>query len=324
MMQTEFLDRKVRVDWLRFQFKSESSNCLSEIIKTLDLPFQPKNESLFDAKNSDILALNKVWHDVYEYEGSLTGVNYAPSAGVENFHRYFVDLSGKTLAKLDFSKIQSLLYWAQCHYDFIANRIDVAVDFPVRSPRLSLRHWESFIEDGLLAGYRTARRIMNVGSRHGTTVYLGSRESDRFVRIYDKNIDGIESDRIELELKRFRAQTVMRQIADLDLKEISTYLDNVVCGQINFVRSHPDIDFFRFYKRGAVMLAAPVLHCDIERSIAFIQRHSPTFAMLHQFMGEERFQEFMANNLRSGKLQMKPRHHRLIQNAQSLLSADKK
>jgi len=45
-MQTEFLDRKVRIDWLRFQFKSELSNCIPEIIKTLDLPFQRKNEYL--------------------------------------------------------------------------------------------------------------------------------------------------------------------------------------------------------------------------------------------------------------------------------------
>jgi hypothetical protein len=203
MMPTEFLDRKVRVDWLRFQFKSELSNCVSEIIKTLDLPFQRKNESLPDAKNSDMLALNKVWHEIYEYEGSLMGVNYAPSAGIENFHRYFVDLSGKTLAKLEFHKIQSLLFWTQDQYEFIANRIDIALDFPVGCPRLSLRFWEQFVEDRLLSHYRTVRRIMNVGSRHGTTVYLGSRESDRFIRIYDKNIDGIEFDRIELELKRF-------------------------------------------------------------------------------------------------------------------------
>jgi hypothetical protein len=39
-MGTEFLDRKVRVDWLRFQFKSELSNGISDIIRTLDLPFQ--------------------------------------------------------------------------------------------------------------------------------------------------------------------------------------------------------------------------------------------------------------------------------------------
>jgi len=104
-MQTKFLDRKVRVDWLRFQFKSELSNGISDIIRTLDLPFQRKNESLPDAKNNDMLALNKLWHEIYEYEGSLIGINYAPSAGVENFHRYFVDLSGKTLAKLEFQKI---------------------------------------------------------------------------------------------------------------------------------------------------------------------------------------------------------------------------
>jgi len=164
---------------------------------------------------------------------------------------------------------------------------------------------------------------MNVGSRHGTTVYLGSRESDRFIRIYDKNIDGIEFDRIELKLKRFRALTVMRQIADLELSEISKYLDDVVCGQINFVRSHPDTEFLKTYKRGAVTLATPVLHCDIEKSIAFIHRHSPTLAMLHEFMGERKYQEFMDNNVRSGKLAMKSRHRRLIQNAQSLLQAEK-
>jgi hypothetical protein len=174
-----------------------------------------------------------------------------------------------------------------------------------------------------LSHYRTVRRIMNVGSRHGTTVYLGSRESDRFIRIYDKNIDGVDFDRIELELKRFRALTVMRQLADLELSEISKYLDDVVCGQINFVRSHPDTEFFKTYKRGAVTLATPVLHCDIEKSIAFIQRHSPTLAMLQEFMGERKYQEFMDNNLRSGKLAMKSRHRRLIQNAQSLLGVEK-
>lgn len=317
MTQTAFLDRKVRVDWLRFQVLSEASGGISDIIKILGLPFERKNEPLPDAKNNDMLALNKVWHEIYEHERSLIGINYAPSAGAEKFHRYFVDLSGKILAKLDFGKIQSLLFWGQCHYEFIANRIDIAIDFPVGCPRLSLRPWENLIEDGLLIGYRTARRIMNTGSRHGTTVYLGSRESDRFVRIYDKNIDGIHSDRMELELKRFRAATVMRSLADLELAEISKYLDNVVCGQINLT-SHPDTDFFRTYKRGAVTLAAAVPHCDIEKSAAFISRHAPTLAMLHEYMGAEKYQKFMDNNLRSGKLGMKARHHRLIQNARAL------
>jgi len=319
MMQTEFLPRNISIDWLRFQFKSECSNRIPDMLKILDLPFQRKNEPLPDAKNSDVLALNKVWHEIYDYQGSLIGINYAPSAGVEVYHKYFVDLNGKTLAQLHFLKLQALLFFAQCDCDFIGNRIDIAVDFPVISPRLSLRAWEVFSEDGLLFGFRSVRRIMNQGNRDGTTVYLGSRESDKFVRIYDKNIDGFDFDRLELELKRTPATFVMEHLIDLELVEAPKYLDNVACGSIRFSRSHPDTDFFdKFYKRGAVTLPPPVLHLDIERSIAFVQRHSATLAMLHEFMGEEKYQKFMDNNLRSGKLRMKSRHRRLIENARFL------
>lgn len=79
MMQTQALDRNVSIDWLCFQFKSECSNRIPDMLKILGLPFQRKNESLPDAKNSDVLALNKVWHEVDDYQGSLIGINYAPS-----------------------------------------------------------------------------------------------------------------------------------------------------------------------------------------------------------------------------------------------------
>jgi len=104
--------------------------------------------------------------------------------------------------------------------------------------------------------------------------------------------------------------------------ELPKYLDNVVCGQVRFSRSHPETDFFdRFCKGGTVTLLPRVLHLDIERSIAFVQRHSATFAMLHEFMGEEKYQKFMDNNLRSGKFRMKSRHRRLIENAKFLVTA---
>jgi DNA relaxase NicK len=75
---------------------------------------------------------------------------------------------------------------------------------------LSLRPWESFVADGLLFGYRTVRRVMSSGSRRdGNTVYLGCRESDKFMRIYDKTIDGFDFDRLEIELKRNPAKSVM-------------------------------------------------------------------------------------------------------------------
>jgi len=317
MIQVESLPRQVRIDWLRFQFKSEFSTRIFDISKILNLPFQRKNEALPDGKNNDMLALNKVWHEVYDFQGSLIAVNFAPSAGVEIYHKYLVDLNGQTLSQLNFLTIQELRSFAQSDYDFTGNRIDIAVDFPVMSPRLSLRCWESFVEDGLLFGFRTVRRAMSFGSRRdGNTVYLGSRESEKFVRIYDKFIDGFPCDRLELELKRDISKFVMCRLVDLELSEVSKYLEDVACGSIYFRRLRSDIEFFdKYYRRGSVTLPSPTLHLDIERSIAFIERHSATFAMLHEFMGEKKYQEFMDNNLRSGKLRMKSRHRRLIENA---------
>jgi len=316
MMQAESLDRTVKIDWLRFQFKSEFSTRISDIFKILNLPFQRKNEPLPDAKNNDMLASNKIWHEVSDYQGSLVAINYAPSAGVEIYHKYLVDLNGRTLSQLNFLTIQALLLFAQSDCDFTGNRIDIAVDFPIFYPRLSLRAWESFVEDGLLLGFRSVRRIMNCGNRDGNTVYLGSRESEKCIRIYEKFIDGSHYDRLELELKRDTAKFVMSNLVDLELFDFPKYLEDVACGSIRFLRSRSDIEFFdKYYRRGTVTLPSPVLHLDIERSIAFIQRHSATFAMLHEFMGEEKYQEFMDNNLRSGKLRMKSRHRRLIENA---------
>lgn len=316
MMHVESLHREVKIDWLRFQFKSEFSTRISDIFKILNLPFQRKNESLPDAKNNDMLASNKIWHEVYDFQGSLIAVNYAPSAGVEVYHKYLVDLNGRTLSQLNFLTVQELLLFAQSDCGFTGNRIDIAVDFPVISPRLSLRAWENFADDGLLFGFRSVRRIMNCGNCDGNTVYLGSRESEKCIRIYEKFIDGSHFDRLELELKRDTAKFVMCNLVDLQLSELPKYLEDVACGSIRFLRSRSDIEFFdKFYRRGVVTLPSPVLHLDIERSIAFIQRHSATFAMLHEFMGEEKYQKFMDNNLRSGKLRMKSRHRRLIENA---------
>ena len=272
-----------------------------------------------DARDTNVLALNKVWHEVYEFQGSLMGVYYAPPGGTDVFHRYFVDLNGSALDSISFEMVHALLLCVQFEHRFIANRIDIALDFPLQSPRLSMRYWESFIEDGLLVGYRAVRRVTSRGgNRPGTTVYLGSRESDRFVRIYDQNIDGVDCDRLEVEFKRSRADWIMRQIANSPVVDLPALLNGVVCGQINFVRSRNDVDFFKSYKYGPVSVPAPQLHLDIEKSIAFVQKHGATFAMLEEFMGIEKYQEFMQSVLAAGKLRMKPRHHSIIANARFL------
>jgi Replication initiation factor len=317
-MEQEYLPRNVRIDWLRFQVESSSSRQIRVIQQILNLPFEKKQQQMPDVRDTNILALNKVWHEVYEFQGSLIGVNYAPS-GTSELHKYFVDLNGLTLATIELYTVSALLSWAQYEDSFKGNRIDIALDFPLQSPRLFMRHWESFVEDGLLFGYRTVRRISNTGStKDFTTVYLGSRESERCVRIYAKTIDSFEHDRLEVEFKRSRAFDIMQQIANLSIDELPSYLNGIVCSQVKFPRYHPDTQFFRRYNLGPIDVPAPTLHLDIERSIAFIERHCATLAMVEEFMGAERYDKFMSAMLAAGKLRMKPRHRRILDNAKFL------
>jgi hypothetical protein len=59
---------------------------------------------------------------------------------------------------------------------------------------------------------------------------------------------------------------------------------------------------------------------DIHRSIAFVERHSATFAMIREYMGISEFDHFMSNLLVTGKNKMKSRHYITLQNAKLLSS----
>jgi hypothetical protein len=317
------LPRNISIDWLRFQVSSYSSSMLRQIQRTLDLPFERKLHQLRDVRDTNFLALNKVWHEVHEFQGSLIGTRY-PDAGSEDMpYRHFVDLNGGTLSAVTFDKLIFLLGYCQSEEEFIANRIDIALDFNPGDPRLSARNWESFLEDNLLSGYRLVRRVSNCGrtrtNRPGATVYLGSRESERFVRIYDKVKEGKEYDRLEIEFKRSRALWIMQEISKSTVQEVPRLLNGVVCSQINFKTRSEDTCFFERYKFGPVEVPAPTLHLDIERSIAFMEKQCATFAMVEEYMGSERFDKFMRSLLAAGKFRMKPRHRTILDNARQML-----
>jgi hypothetical protein len=313
-----YLPRNIRIDWLRFQFSSYQPS-LSQVQQIIGLPFEKKNQQLKDIRDTNFLALNKLWHEIYEFQGSLLGVRYPPTS-VDKPFDYFVDLNGSTLSAITIEKVAELLSFCQFQDYFIANRIDVALDFPVQSPRLSERYWEVFLAEGLLYSYRSVRRISNTGNspKKGTTVYLGSRQSECFVRIYDKNINDTCFDRIEVEFKRTRANFVMTQIANCLSQDLPQFLNGSVCGQIVFKKAHPDTEFFKDYKFGPILIPPPSLNLDIERSIGFVERHAPTFSMIEEFMGSDRFAEFMSSTLESGRYKMKSRHRTMINNARLL------
>jgi hypothetical protein len=318
-MDVETLPRNIKIDWLRFQVVTYDALFFRKIREIIGLPFEKKQvSSLQDARETNVMAANKVWHESWEFQGSLLCVKYPPT-GIDDPFTFLVDLNGSTLDGLDFDRVSNLLYLSQLDTSFTAHRIDIALDFPVQTRRLFAYPWESLVEDGLLFGYKKVRRISNVGSDDGNTVYIGSRESSRCLRIYCKLFsDGREFDRLEAEFKRERALWIMKELAQIPVKEYPRFLNGVVCGQVSFTTNHPSVLFFSKYKYGSINVPNPTLHLDIEKSIKFFEKHAPTLAMIYEFMGAEQFDKFIQSNLQAGKRKMGVRHRAILSNAKAL------
>jgi hypothetical protein len=318
-MDIETLPRNIKIDWLRFQVVTYDALFFREIKEIIGLPFEKKQvSSVKDARETNVMAANKVWHESWEFQGSLLCIKYPPT-GIDEPFTFLIDLNGSTLDALDFDRVSNLLYLSQLDTSFTAHRIDIALDFPVQSPRLFAHPWEFLVEDRLLFGYKKVRRISNIGSDDGNTVYIGSRESSRCLRIYQKLFPGgRDFDRLEAEFKRERALSIMKELAQIPVKEYPRFLNGVVCGQVSFTTNHPNVLFFNKYKYGSINVPNPTLHLDIEKSIKFFEKHAPTLAMIYEFMGAEQFDRFIQNNLQVGKRKMGVRHRAILSNAKAL------
>ncbi len=304
-----------RIDWLRFQFQSFSPWLCLEIQQLINLPFEALPSNSND-KNGSFRALNKFWDNIFEFQSSQIGIKKPVLEG--EAYKYFVDFNGKTLAALSPDVIVDLLAYCQKEFNFIGNRIDVALDFPVSSTPLCYQPWEELVADNLICGYRSAKRILNIGNYDKCTVYLGSRESERFVRIYQKRIGEESFDRLEVEFKRGMSQWVMESLTELNsVAAILKFLNGVAIKQVELI---PDsrTQFFKVYESSAIYVPPTKQYLDIERSIAFVERHSATFAMIQEYMGVSKFDNFMSNLLVTGKNKMKFRHYTTLKNAKLL------
>ena len=159
----EHLPHNIRIDWLRFQVSSHV-DMVRTITKLLGLPWEKYcHAHLHDIRETNVLALNKVWHRVYEFQNSLIGVR-EPDSGpcTDRIYHHFVDLNGATLAAVDFNKLIALLAICQNEVEFVGNRIDIALDFPLLILRVCLNDAGSilsmlicFLGIGLCVAYLT-------------------------------------------------------------------------------------------------------------------------------------------------------------------------
>lgn len=126
------------------------------------------------------------------------------------------------------------------HYMFQASGvksgrlIELAKHDSVKCTRLDLQRtirkphkWDARgYYDNLRTDDSNTRKLSIVQSSTGDTLYLGDRNSDSFIRIYEKEVDGLEWLRLEIELKGKTAETAYRKwqdTSDLPLFEKVTF-----------------------------------------------------------------------------------------------------
>lgn len=136
--------------------------------------------------------------------------------------KVMVVLDGQALKSLRSRNIDGefLNEWIVRHGGRVS-RVDFAADiFDCEGSPIDIFHaWET---DQLMTTSQSVSMI--VSGRHakgGATTYIGSRHSERFIRVYDKGKEqktDLDWIRVEIELKGARAQQAMGLTRDIDAK----------------------------------------------------------------------------------------------------------
>jgi len=141
------------------------------------------------------------------------------------------------------------------------SRIDLAKD-ATETP-IDLQAIYQSIEQGLVRG--PVRKYSRVTSNDGGyTIYIGSRQSERYIRIYDKAaeqlLSGVDWKRLECETKGMVARSVGLALANTS--DWGQVFDNVVRGAI-WIPTSPD--WLSFFPVGIVPIGLPKQSKETDR-----------------------------------------------------------
>ena len=145
----------------------------------------------------------------------------------------YIQYSGKVLNSLSTDALEIIKFHRLQGYK--SSRIDLAID--AHDSGLSIDSlYQAFKREETETKAKNASIIEN--TQGGKTLYIGSRQSEAFVRIYDKAKEQNQTGdwkRIEIELKGYKAQEATNMcIASNNLSKLIT---SIVLGYINFPRN---------------------------------------------------------------------------------------
>jgi phage replication initiation protein len=166
--------------------------------------------------------------------------------------------------------------------------------------------------------------IIGQNEAEGETLYIGNRKSESFVRCYDKAAesaakDGTEVDgpwiRVELEIKKRKAQELWRQILDTHRAGgyVAALVLGLILGLVDFKEPGPDSNKWRWESCSwwleflgvgqKVKITVPKPDITLARAKNWLNLIAPTVAIVNEVDPA-----FLAEALTGGKSKWRPRH----------------
>ena len=270
----------------------------------------------FDFTVSFPMRVGVVWENCYR--GSL-GCLYM-FRRTETGIRYRLSVSGRACSSVPLELL--LRFFEIVHSnnpEVECKRLDICLDD--YSKRLTFENLCAALDAENYSGFRNGLAIKNFDKSGGWTVELGSRQSDHFVRAYNKSAQSkgrIDAVRWESEFKGDKANYIYHQLASQ-----KTVVDSMAClelyvfGDFNFI--HKDdknlercdkldwwaefLDWVGF-GRAKVLIEKPVT--SIESRIIWIKKQvEKSLALLSRAFGLDDFDSFIDDCVASGSRRLK-------------------
>lgn len=205
------------VDWIRATTKHHS---IADVISRFEFGFEVEDWATSKGMNAyDCCIQNPYGHMVMwsqQYEGQGVNIMF-DGRSCNELHEAGYDL-------LDIVK------WLS-EEEFKFTRLDLAID--IREVQIDIielfesEHTGSINNDPVLV--QKGKK-----ARGGATLYLGGRQSEKFIRIYDKakerKISDIFWTRVELELKAATATKIAKKMRSMTYEEIASMTQSIVKG----------------------------------------------------------------------------------------------
>lgn len=257
-----------------------------------------------------------VWDKTWS---SPTGSLYSERVSSTGIANCRLSISGEDCGRNGNIKLHRFMRWASDSLIGVrCSRIDICLDD--YGKHINPTQIEEALAEGYYTGFSVATAITNYDRQNsgGFTINLGSRSSDRFTRIYDKDVESsgkIKSHRVEAELKGALSEAFFALYIEFPVQPdlIQRRLIGYILGGFDFIQRldknierNQRLSFWEDFVNLVKVLPLKIFVRRAKTTIAakktwISHSVSKSLLMLSTVLGVERFEYFLAEVMESAK-----------------------